>query len=292
MAYVYNAGETDAAYGVPPASGVVVARGPLAVANGVDDDGDGSVDEPGERMGLTSAAIIWKAVSPINDPAHPEGYYHRLQGLWSDGTNMQEYGDGYQEASSIPTTLFGFAGDPVTEAFWSNENNDGNGSPTPQGDSRGMGATGPVDLAPGESMEVTFAIVFAQGEDRLDSVTRLRGQARIARRVGETGGLDLAALRTFPEEVIPTIPLSVSRPRPNPFRDAATLLFRESGSPEAAVVRISVYDALGRRVMAPVETVVTPEARVEVGRELAAGVYVVRVEGTGFAEAFPVVKVR
>ena len=295
MAYVYNAGETDRAYGVPPAAGVVVARGPLAEANGRDDDRDGEVDEVGERMGLTSAALIYKSagVDTFGEPTIPSAYYNRLLGLSGDGTFFRAYGDGFSNIpTGTPTTRFAFTGDPVTEAFWSNENIDGTGTDLSLGDKRGIASTGPVDLAPGESMEVTFAVVFAQGEDRLDSVVKLRGQAEIVRRVAESGAFEPVALRTLPEPVVSTIPLTLRRPYPNPFSDAATIEIRESGSGTPAVVRISVYDTLGRRVMAPVETVVTPEARVEVGRGLAAGVYVVRVEGTGFAEAFPIVKIR
>ena len=291
MAYVYNAGETDMAYGVPPAAGVVVARGPLAVANGLDDDGDGETDEAGERMSLTSAAPIYKSglANTFGEPIIPSAYYNRLLGLSGDGTFFRAYGDGVSDIpSGMPTTRFAFPGDPVTEAFWSNENIDGTGTNTAAGDTRGIASTGPVDLAPGESMEVTFAIVFAQGEDRLDSVVKLRGQAEIVRRVGESGGFDLAALRSIPEEAVPpTPPLAVSRPRPNPFPDATTVEVR-GAAPEARLT-VAVYDVLGRLVRAP-EAVEGGSA--EVGRGLAAGVYVVRVEGTGFAEAFPIVKVR
>ena len=79
----------------------------------------------------------------------------------------------------------------------------------------------------------------------------------------------------------------MSRPRPNPFRETTTILIQ---APANTAVQVSVYDALGRRLSVSVTE--TPEARVEIGRGLAPGVYVVRVEGAGFAETFTAVKTR
>ena len=78
----------------------------------------------------------------------------------------------------------------------------------------------------------------------------------------------------------------MSRPRPNPFAGATVVEVR-GATPEAALTA-TVYDVLGRRVRAPE---VVANGSVEVGRGLASGVYVVRVEGNGFAETFRVVKV-
>ena len=130
---------------------------------------------------------------------------------------------------------------------------------------------------------LTLALVFAQGTDRFDSIRSLRGQARGVLAAQASGGFEPVRVGGAPHPV----PLAVSRPRPNPFREAALLEF------EGAVdtpVRVAVYDTLGRLLAS--EEITTPAARVEVGRGLASGVYVVRVEGTGFSEAFPIVKIR
>ena len=289
MAYVYNAFETDTVYGVPPAAGWVVARGPLAEANGLDDDRDGTTDEPGERMGMTRATPIHKATRQIQEPQTPEEFYNRMRGLWNDGTPVYEYGDGSRApAGGAPTTVFAFPGDPVAGALWSTENIDGQGQPFFASDKWGMIATGPVNLEPGASMETTFALVYAQGGDRLDSVTRLREQARTVRQAAEAGALDIRALHlSEPPPDTLARPVTIRRPRPNPFHDATTVEIQDASGANA---RVSVYDPLGR--LLSTTEVAAPEARVAVGRGLAAGIYVVRVEGTGFAEAFPIVKVR
>ncbi len=287
MSYVYNADENDPSYRIPPAAGMVVARGPLAEVNGLDDDRDGEIDEPGERMGMTSAPPILKNGRPFADPVTPEEYSNRLRGLWNDGTPVREGGIGYDQPDSAPITRFAYPGDPVTESFWSEENIDGTGTNNGAGDARTMITTGPLDLAPGESMDATFAIVFAQGEDRLDSVSKLKGQARVMRRIGASDGLDLRAFTYLDDFVPPEVPrLTLTRPRPNPFRGTATLTLTGASG---ARTRVSVYDVLGRRLSTR-EVEDAPQARVEIGAGLASGVYVVRVEGTGFAETFTVVK--
>ncbi len=167
---------------------------------------------------------------------------------------------------------------------WSEVNTDGAGLRSREGDRRGLAASGPFQLLPDSSTSVTFALVFAQGADRFDSVTRLRSDARRVLATQASGGFEPSRVNApDPRQR----PLAVSRPRPNPFRDVTTVLVE--GAAETPV-RVSVYDTLGRRLSTTMTT--APEARVEIGRGLAPGVYVVRVEGSGFAETFTAVKTR
>jgi extracellular elastinolytic metalloproteinase len=80
--------------------------------------------------------------------------------------------------------------------------------------------------------------------------------------------------------------------RPNPFDDAAgfTLALRDAGA-----VSIALFDALGRRVATVFDgelSARTAHAFTVDGRDLAAGAYVLRVEGDGFAESRRVTLVR
>lgn len=287
MLFVYNAFETDRVYGVPPAFGAVLAEGPVGLPNGRDDDGDGETDEEGERLGLTHVPAIWK-VQTVGLPDAPQQYYYRLQGLFNDGSKIREGGEGYQLRPSGPITRFFLPGDPVTGQFWSEMNIDGNGSNNGTGERWGMVPAGPFRLAPDSSATVTFALVFAQGADRFDSVRRLRRKARGILQAVDQGAFDPVRL-AVPD--VP-VPLSVRRPYPNPFADAAAVEVRESGAPGGAAVAVTVYDALGRPVAGPEAVAATPSGRLEVGRGLAPGVYVVRVSGPGFDEAFVITKIR
>ena len=286
MIYAYNGQETDTVYGVPPAVGVVVAEGPVGPPNGQDDDGDGEADEPGERLGLTSSSWL-NGSGPIDDPRSPPEVYNRLQGLWNDGTPMRARGEGYGygRQSGAPITTFTFFGDPVTGEGWSEVNYDGEGPHYYHaGDRRGALSTGPFRLGPGESASVTFGIVFAQGTGHLNSIVRLRPRARAFREAALAGQFDPVAVDGPPIEV----PFSVRRPRPNPFTGAAAVEVR--GAPPGTAV--SVYDALGRRVAGPEAVGPSGTSTAEVGRGLAPGVYLVRVAGFAFEEAFTVTKVR
>ncbi|OZC03529.1 T9SS type A sorting domain-containing protein [Rubricoccus marinus] len=283
MSYVYNASETDTVYGIPPAAGAVVLEG-LA---GVDD----------ERQKLTASPIIFKSggFDTYGVPLTPAAYYNRLLGLFGDGSPTYEYAFGYAGLTpspipaGTPTTRFGFTGDPVAGEFWSEENWTGSGESSPSGDRRDLAATGPVRLEPGESAHATYAIVFAQGSDRLDSITRLRAQAQVVGRAASAGGFPLQAFENFLQAPPPPSPvLTLTRPRPNPFSESATVRMTGASGARASV---SVYDVLGRR-LSRVDVEGAPEAEVEVGAGLPSGVYIVRVEGLGFGETFTIVKAK
>ncbi len=272
MGFAYNAYETDAFYGIPPAVGLKVVRGPVGLPNGRDDDGDGMVDEPGERLGMTAAPCHAKTLEPVNG----EEAYNCMQALWPDGTPLTEGGWGYR--TDGPPIAFSFPGDPVTQQFWSEENMDGNGAPNNPGDRRFVVVTGPFRMEPGDEQEVVFAVPFARGEDRLDSVVRLRRAARYVQNAFDVGALDPRRVDGFP--LAPPLPsvYGLSRPYPNPFRDAATLTLTV---PErAGPLRLAVYDVLGREVTVLAEGVLTPgeHALTLDGAGLPSGLYLVRLE--------------
>ena len=280
MLYFYNALEDDRVYGVPPAFGAVLAEGPVGLPNGLDDDGDGDTDETGERLRITHIPAIWK-VDPTGSPGTVSEIYNRLQGLFNDGTPIRARGDGYGSQAGAPITRFTMFGDPVTGVGWSEENNDGNGTHDGMGQRWGMIPVGPFRLLPDSSATVTFALVFAQGADRHDSIRRLRYEARGVRAAVLGGDLDPA--RVVGREPPPT-PLVLRLPSPNPFRGSTAL--RLDG-PDGIQARVTVYDALGRRVA---ETEVAAGSSVDLGAGLTPGVYVVRVAGFGFDEALTVTK--
>ena len=151
-------------------------------------------------------------------------------------------------------------------------------------------STGPFRLEPGQTEEVVFAIAFAQGADRLDSVTELRRAARYVQNAYEVGLYTPTRVEGGPEP--PEVPSEVrlSRPFPNPFTETATVRF---SVPEAAPVRLSVYDALGREVAVAFEgTAEAGEHTVTLGGDLSPGLYLVRFDAPGARRAFPLVKLR
>ncbi|HIG75681.1 MAG TPA: T9SS type A sorting domain-containing protein [Bacteroidetes bacterium] len=165
MGYVYNGADEDAAYGIPPAAGYDFFQGPIV-------DGD--------TLDATAYSYFQNATSgPTIDPATGEEIYNYMQGLWKDGTPMYAFGDGYNQPQA-PVTKFAFPGDPVTGEFWSEVNNDGNGTANAVGDRRFAIHTGPFTLQPNDPQEIVFGIVFAQGSDRFSSISALRSADQLA----------------------------------------------------------------------------------------------------------------
>ena len=242
LAYTYNNSNVDANYGpAPPAIGMQVVRGPVGLPNGRDDDGDGTVDEPGERLGATAAPAVLKVLEPRTGPE----YYNQLRGLWPDGTVLRAYGNGYRQTQGA-ITRFAFPGDPVTRQAWSEVNN---GTPdyplNPTGDRRMMSSTGPFRLGPGESDTLTFAVPYARGASNLDSVTRLRGLARGLRGLFVDGDLEAQRVNPGAPPPSPSQDIRFGLPAPNPFTGRASVQYE---MPAGTPLRATLHDALGRRV--------------------------------------------
>ncbi|MEO0556808.1 MAG: T9SS type A sorting domain-containing protein [Bacteroidota bacterium] len=276
MVFVYNDSNDDSAYGSPPpALGIQILQGPIGLANGRDDDFDGSVDEPGESLGSTaSGSYIGGGPDGTQDPGRPVEYYNYMRGLWGDGSPRYEYGTGFQQAGSgIRTTRFHFAGDPVTRAYYSEVNTDGNGTVSPQGDRVMMVSTGPFRIAPDESTTLLFAFPFGQGTDNLQSVAVMRGYATALQALAADGFFTSSPVEISRPEL--PVELGLSHARPNPSRQPEVRVTL----PEDAYVRATVYDALGRQLEVLVDAEMPRgenELAISVG--LAPGTYLLRVE--------------
>lgn len=192
LGYTYNADNEDGDNGrfgfldKPPALGIRILRGPLAISDGLDNDYDGMIDEPDERLGMTNFMPIYKNDFVRGSPLTGEEYFLNFQSRWHDGKVLREGGNGY--ASEGKRIRFGFPGNPVTSGFWTEENLDGSGTRASDGrDRRLIMSTGPFTLEPGEETEFSFAIVWGLGRDRLDSITRMKQASDAVRDAFENG---------------------------------------------------------------------------------------------------------
>jgi len=168
LGYCYNGDEEDegaqgvsAGYGFnPPAIGVDFFRGPLADAgDGIDNDRDGMIDEPGEQI-IMSKFVYYNNDFTINgNPEQAQDYYNYLQGVWKDGTSMTYGGTGYGGNTNCD---FMFPGDtdPNFDENW-DETTSGN---TPA-DRRFLQSAGPFTLEPGAVNYITVGVVWARGEN-------------------------------------------------------------------------------------------------------------------------------
>lgn len=279
MSYVYNSDDEDegsTGYGIPPAFGVMVIESPA----GAD----------GQPLGLTAAPSPVSRLCPnctSGDLDDTRATYNSLRGLLLSGLPMRARGDGAFQPDSVSVTPFLYPGDPVTGQAWSEVNNGTTMPVNAPGDRRALVSTGPVRLAPGESATVMYALVFAQGSDRFDSVRALRQRGATIQSIAAT---DAFAPRPVEGTLVPRVrTLQVRPPAPNPFVDTARLTLLDL---DGLDVRVRILDMLGREVQR-LDIVPTRRSEpVEIGAGLAPGVYVVRVAGDAFEATLTIAKAR
>jgi hypothetical protein len=248
LGYFYNADEQDGdpgslSYGTPPpAVGIVFLKGPSAEANLLDDDRDGQSDEIGEEMGLASFVCGVKTV----EARTAIEYHNVLQGLLPDGRSLRNGGSYGQPDASLERTSFCLPGDPVVGDFWSAENLDGSGTRLEPRDVRSNMNLGPFTLRAGEPVRIAFAVVWARGADRLDSVSKLRDVAAHFRNVADVLLDPLAHYSGTSSTPPPPEPaLGLKQTYPNP---SSGLTVFELSVPYEAFARLEVVDLLGRSV--------------------------------------------
>lgn len=172
--YFYNGTEIDNScngflgYGqYPPIQTITLLNTPLADANGVDDDGDGVIDN--EQTGM-SKFVYYNICSEGNpattDPFTPSEYYNYLRGYWKDGQPLCYGGTGHPsgggdleipcdymffgESDTLFTGTNGVAMPPWTES----------GCQNIPGDRRGLVSMGPFTFESGEMVEIDVLLGF------------------------------------------------------------------------------------------------------------------------------------
>jgi hypothetical protein len=148
LGYVYNATNSDQLYGsTPPTVGYDFFRGPI-VPTGA----------PGvfDTLGMAS----FNKYINGTDPQSSGETYNFMQGLNADGTPI------INPVTSLPTH-FQVSGDPVANTGWLD---------TSPADRRLQLSTGPFTMAPGDSQEITIAIIVGQGTSNLSSITALKDE--------------------------------------------------------------------------------------------------------------------
>ena len=159
LGYVYNSTPLDDTYGPAPAAGYDFFQGPIS--------------EDGDTLGVTSFMyFINGGVTGTEDPRLAQEIYNVQQGFWRGGQPLTVNGNGFQ--TDGPITKYAYPGDPVTGQFWSEVNSDGNGAENQPGDRRFVMSTGPFTLQPGDSQDIVYGVMFAQGTDNLNSISALR----------------------------------------------------------------------------------------------------------------------
>ncbi|MBI3518715.1 MAG: hypothetical protein HY062_05095 [Bacteroidetes bacterium] len=167
LGYIYNADAYDETVGSTigygnycPSLGCDFFQGPINTTNGIDDNNNGSIDEPGEQMGMTKFLYFNNSFPGVplqtTDPQNGTQYYQYMTGFWRDGTPFTCGGNGY--GGSIPTSYV-YPADTYTSGVCGNTPWSESGV---AGDRRFMQSSGPFTLLPGAVNYITVGLPWAR----------------------------------------------------------------------------------------------------------------------------------
>ncbi|MEM8486872.1 MAG: T9SS type A sorting domain-containing protein [Bacteroidota bacterium] len=285
LSFAYNADNNDEeernGYGIaPPAVGFTFLETIEAPHDGIDNNRNGVIDEPGEKIGTYAVKSYNSSGSGDGDgdPVTARDYYRTMQGIWKDGLPQVEWGTGREGVPESKITRFLFSGDPVTRSFWSELNWNGAGGTIDPADRRMVTSTGPFTIASSDTATIRFAIIWSRGKDHLDSITELRKDTRAVRSSTKTLYTPLGQVNFEQAQIPPpNFVLGFDQNFPNPFTHSTTLRY---SLPQPMQVRLAVYDMLGREVALLVEA--QQEAGIYTAAfdagNLPAGIYLARIE--------------
>lgn len=161
--FFYNGYNIDAVYGnQTPALGVLLLKAPKAQSfDGVDNDNDSIMDEPGEEL-LTPRILYFNhstftnTVSPsMTDPTNGAQFYQYMSGYWRDGSPYTCGGQAYGGSNPIHSVFTGSnSATNDCSASWT-EKTSGN----PVGNRCLLVCTGPIYIAAYDSLELEYAMV-------------------------------------------------------------------------------------------------------------------------------------
>ncbi|MEM8486870.1 MAG: T9SS type A sorting domain-containing protein [Bacteroidota bacterium] len=284
LGFYYNADNEDEGYrgygDAPPAIGLTFLHTPIKDDDNRDNDRDGIIDEPGEMLGTTNTMAFDSDPGPYGDPTDADHYYAYMQSTWGNGRHVVEgyrgiQGDYWPKGLIAQHTNFFYPGDPVTGAFWSENNMDGMGNRVHPSDRLFVVATGPFNLAPGDTTVINFAIIWSRGDSNLNSISVLRRETRAVRANADYIYTPTAVMKSLANQQAPL--LGFDQNFPNPFSQSTTLRY---SLPQTMQVRLAVYDILGREVALLVDAqqeagIYTAEFDAD---NLPAGIYLARIE--------------
>ena len=172
LGYTYNGTASDAIYGSPPpAIGYDFFQGPIVQGTATDSGKFlGTWRHGYKNLPMTAFAFYINGSAVYADPdlGLPQGsvqFYNYMQGLVWDGQP-------FIDPNTNEAVKYVLAGDPVAGTGWY-EGTGWSGGPAP-GDRRHFMASGPFDMAPGDTQEVVVGLVIAIGGDNIQSVAQLK----------------------------------------------------------------------------------------------------------------------
>lgn len=180
LGFIYNGDADDGGgapgtYGLnPPALGCDFFQGPLAdTSDGIDNDRDCQIDEPGEQLIMSKFVYYDNNGSVRGNPSGGVDIYNYLRGIWRDGTLITYGGNGYNTGAvcnfMFPENTdhqyeFGVGGTcaPLAPGPAQSDWDEVTAGNLPA-DRRFLQTAGPFTLKPGAVNNITVGLVWARG---------------------------------------------------------------------------------------------------------------------------------
>ncbi len=294
LGFCYNATNYDGEYGTaPPAVGFQLLKGAY-----------NKYSNPPKQLDMTSF-IHFQGTStgPPYCETDPNGEalpaYRMMQGYKKDSTCWLDPTQLIYPPNFYKKTKFIYYGDPETNQGWTeakgriyNCSLDTSGNPiipNPSGDRRMSMNSGADNLTvmPGDTQTIVICQLIAKGSSNLNSVTKLKQLADVARQLYNSGYV-IGINKTSSE-----VPLKfrLEQNYPNPFNPTTKIKFDIANPPFnkgglGGFVTLKVYDITGREIQTLVNEKLNP-GMYEVtfdGTNLSSGVYFYQLKTNNFTE--------
>ena len=286
LGYGYKKNNTDPVYGIaPPAVGYLLLKG--ARRNNIMPN----------NLGMTSFGPF--ICCPIGgDPecewipyGEAAGAYLMMKGYKTDSTR-------WMDISQTPAkkTFYTYSGDPETSTGWTafngkmlNCGRDTTGAiqiPVGNDDGCMLMSSGAENLivAPGDTQTIIISQLIARGTSNLNSVTKLKQLADLAKQFYDTGFI--IGVNNIVNEIPGTYKLEQNYP--NPFNPKTKIKFQIPSDikSKTSKVKIIIYDVLGKEILTLVNGELQPGSY-EVtfdGSNYASGIYFYQLKAENYIE--------
>jgi hypothetical protein len=258
----------------PPMQNVQILQGPLAdIGDGIDNDHDGTIDEPGERCMMNHFFEYNNSADPImGNPQSGLDYYYYLSSRWRTGIHLTYGGNGYNSGSTNYTNYM-LSGTPYDTVGWSETM-----LANPLDDRRIVVSSGPFSLAVGQETTIDFAYVFTWDSTAANGLT-----TSIARNIA-----DLQRIKhwfdtdSFPSCLLLNVGTNQIEEgnnlltiQPNPAHDR--LIVSGYRFEVGEKIKLNIFDLIGREIgLKPETRNLQPETTIDV-LQLTEGLYVLEL---------------
>jgi hypothetical protein len=283
LTYTYDSSDPDPVYGnAPPAVGFMILQG-LQYFTGSILDTVSIQNPPGlnlikksrfKELKLSSFFPYIKSDPNYGDPRYFRDVYLNLQGLTMNGGQ-------WINPVTNAATKFPFSGDPESGTGW---------VMTSPKDRRNLCSLGPVTVHPNDTQYLIFAQLIAKGTSNLNSVTKLKEAALIAKRIYDNNFTNVVSVNEQNHN-IPKI-FTLHQNFPNPFNPSTKIKFDIR---QTVNISLKVYDVSGKLISTLIENEKMNAGTREItfdAKEIPSGIYFYTLEAGNFKETKKMIVVK